>query len=172
VRGALALGASLLVSAAAAAPAPSAEASLHAFLQSRFADIRAEYPDAGYDSAFADLNGDGRLEALVYMASPIFCGSTGCDLFVFTPTSDGWRQVAEISMGRPPVRRLRNRSRGGNDLTMLVSGDPDGPHEERVSFDGEDYRYNPFTRPARDRRAPEAGEVVLSGEGEGRRLFD
>ena len=55
---------------------------------------------------------------------------------------------------------------------MLVSGDPDGPHEEGVSFDGEEYRYTPFTRPARDRRRPAPGDVVLSGEGEGRRLFD
>ena len=172
LRVALALGASLLASAAATPPTRPAEESLHTFLQARFAEVRAEDPDAGYDSAFADLNGDGRAEALVYMGSAIFCGSTGCDLFAFTPTAEGWRQVAEISMGRPPVRRLNSRSRGWNDLTMLVTGDLDGPYEERVSFNGEEYRYHPFTRPARDGHPPAAGEVVLSGEGEGRRLFD
>jgi hypothetical protein len=170
MRGALfALAASLLCSAGAAAP-PSPGDSLHLFLQTRFADVRAEYPETGYTTAFADLNGDGRDEALVYISSAIFCGSSGCDLFIFTPAAEGWRQVAEIALGRPPVRRLNSRSRGWNDLTMLVPGDLDGPHEERVSFDGEDYRYNPFAR--RDRHRPPPGGVVMTGEGEGRRLFD
>jgi hypothetical protein len=170
-RALLALAASLLCSAGAAAQ-PSREDSLHLFLQTRFAGARAEYPETGYSSAFADLNGDGREEALVYMGSALFCGSTGCDLFVFTPAGESWREIGEISLGRPPVRRLNSRRRGWHDLTMLVTGDLVGPHEERVSFDGQAYRYNPFVRPARDRRPPAPGEVVMTGEGEGRRLFD
>ena len=75
------LAAALMAVAAPASAQPSRDAELHAFLQERFAEDRANYPDTRYASGWADLNGDGRPEALVYMMSGNYCGSGGCDLY-------------------------------------------------------------------------------------------
>src|SRR4051794_34641025 len=67
-----------------AQPSPE-EPSLRAFLQSRFQEDRRNYPDTRYVSAWADLNGDARPEAFVYLISGAYCGSGGCNLMIFTP---------------------------------------------------------------------------------------
>lgn len=158
-----------LTSAGSFAGPPSSAESLHAFLQARFADARREWPDTAYVSAFADLNGDGRDEALVSLHSGLFCGSGGCALYIYTPAGRAWREVAEITIVNAPVRLLASRHRGWRDLAVHVSGGGALPRDARLTFDGLTYASNPSLAPRLRGRV--AGRVLISDEAEGRPLF-
>jgi hypothetical protein len=170
VRLALLLLVTFLVSPATASAPPSAAESLRAFLQSSFADARAEWPETSYVSAFADLDGDGRNEALVSLYSGLFCGSGGCALYIYTPAGASWREVAELTIVNAPVRLLSSRSRGWRDLAVSVRGGGiEIPHEARIRFDGRTYASNPSMAPRIRGRAP--GRVLIDDAGESRPLF-
>jgi len=164
--------AAAIVALLACSPAlgqPSRDRSLHAFLQTTFADARAEWADTTYVSAFADLNGDGRDEALVSLYSGLFCGSGGCALFVYTPAGGSWREVAEITIVNAPVRLLASRHSGWRDLAVHVRGGGALPSDARLTFDGRTYASNPSLAPRLRGRI--AGRVLISDDAEGRPLF-
>lgn len=165
----LLLAASFLLPASAGAQT-SRDDALRAFLQNTFADARAEWADTSYVSAFADLNGDGRNEALVSLYSGLFCGSGGCALYIYTPDGASWRQLAELTIVNAPVRLLATRSRGWRDLAVYVrGGGMDIPHEARIRFDGQTYASNPSMAPRIRGRAP--GRVLIADDAESRPLF-
>jgi len=162
--------AALLLLPAIALAQPAREQSLHHFLQTAFADARAEWPETTYVSAFADLNGDGRDEALVSLYSGLFCGSGGCALFIYTPSGGSWREIAELTIVNAPVRLLATRTHGWRDLAVHVrGGGMEIPYEARIRFGGRTYASNPSMAPRLRGRAP--GRALISDETEGRRLF-
>jgi hypothetical protein len=165
----LLLAASFLLPAGAGAQT-SRDESLRAFLQTTFADARAEWADTSYVRAFADLNGDGGDEALVSLYSGLFCGSGGCALFIYTPAGGAWREVAEITIVNAPVRLLASRHRGWRDLAVHVrGGGMEIPYEARIRFDGRTYASNPSMAPRLRGRA--SGRVLISDNSVSRRLF-
>ena len=146
MRGALARAIHSCIAVLTVAPAasqPSAGASLSevfaGFLAGHFAASRESAPDATYLQAWHDLNGDGRHEVLVYLNAPIWCGPHGCDLFIFTPTRDGWRQAFDISIAAPPINVLERRTNGWNDLNVYVSTSLMPGEHTRLSYDGQNY---------------------------------
>jgi putative lipoprotein len=164
--------AAAIVALLACSPAlgqPSRDQSLHAFLQTTFADARAEWADTTYVSAFADLNGDGRDEALVSLYSGLFCGSGRCALYIYTPAGASWRELAEITIVNAPVRLLASRHRGWRDLAVHVRGGGALPSDARLTFDGRSYASNPSMAPRLRGRVP--GRVLISDNAEGRPLF-
>ena len=94
-RAAALLACACLPGQAGAQAQPRPEASLRSYLQHQLGE---DGRDARYASAFADLNGDRRPEAIVYLMSGTFCGTGGCVLLVLTPQG-GW-----LAAGRPPDR--------------------------------------------------------------------
>ena len=169
-RAALLLALLLACPAPAAAAPPTRNEALRLFLQTSFAEARANWADTSYVSAFADLNGDGRDEALVSLQSGLFCGSGGCALYIYTPAGSSWRQVAELTIVNAPVRLLTTRSRGWRDLAVMVrGGGVEIPHEARIRFDGRTYASNPSTAPRLRGRAP--GRVLIGDGSESRPLF-
>ncbi len=162
--------ATLLLWPAEATAQPSRDDALRAFLQTAFADARANWAETSYVSAFADLDGDGRDEALVSLHSGLFCGSGGCALYIYTPAGASWREVAELTIVNAPVRLLATRSRGWRDLAVHVrGGGAEIPHEARMRFDGRTYASNPSMAPRIRGRAP--GRVLIGEDTESRRLF-
>lgn len=162
--------ATLLLWPAQAAAQPSRDDALRAFLQTAFADARTNWAETSYVSAFADLDGDGRDEALVSLHSGLFCGSGGCALYIYTPAGASWREVAELTIVNAPVRLLNTRSGGWRDLAVHVrGGGVEIPHEARMRFDGQTYASNPSMAPRIRGRAP--GRVLIGEDTESRRLF-
>lgn len=167
-RALLPLALALLLAAPAAAR--TREDGLRSFLRSAFAEAGADFGDSSYVAAFADLDGDGREEALVSLSSGYFCGSGGCALYIYTRAGDSWRQVAELTISNPPVRLLTTRSRGWRDLAVQVRGGGfERPREALIRFDGRTYASNPSLAPRA--RGRTAGRVLISGNEEGQRLF-
>ncbi len=159
---------------AAAAPAvaqPGSNDSLHAHLQRQFA-AQAEYdPDARYSMARADLNGDGRDEALVLMRARSWCGTGGCTMLVLTPERSGWRTVTRMSVTYAPVRLLQTRSRGWRDLAVRVAGGGVPAREVTMRFNGSSYPTNPTAVPAARGSRAAAGRILISEDDEGRLLY-
>lgn len=149
---------------------PSRNAELHAFLQERFAEDRANFPDTRYAAGWADVNGDRRPEAFVYMMSGNFCGSGGCSLFIYTPEQGSFYQMAHMSVTQTPVRVLNSRTRGWRDLAIGVSGGGTRARTVLMRHAGGTYPGNPTTEGRTLRRIPPA-RVVIAADDRGRRLF-
>jgi hypothetical protein len=144
------LGASLLLGAASG-PDDAVRAALAARLQ-------LAKPPAG-TVGWADLNGDGRDEALFLMSERDFCGSGGCAFYVLARDRSSWRIVSSSTITRAPIRVLEARSHGWRDLAVTVGGGglPNG--EVRLRFDGRRYPANPSLAPA---AGPAAGRTLIS----------
>lgn len=95
--------------------------------------------------ALADLDGDGRRDALVYLHGSDWCGSGGCTLLVLRNLGKTWRQVSRITVTRPPIRLLDQRHKGWHALTVHVAGGGSSPQDVTLEFDGHRYPGNPTT---------------------------
>jgi hypothetical protein len=54
--------------------------------------------------ALADLNDDGRDDAIVLLSGPNFCGSSGCTMLVFRGTEAGFTLVSSSTIVMAPIR--------------------------------------------------------------------
>ncbi|MGQ0660528.1 hypothetical protein [Sphingosinicella sp.] len=163
---ALALAMPVLVAAQ-----PSRDAALHAFLQERFAEDRSNYADTRYAHGWADLNGDGRSEAFVYLMSGNVCGSGGCDLFIYTPEQNSFYQLARTSVTQPPIRVLNSRTGGWRNIAVGVSGGGTRARTVLLAQRGGTYPDNPSAAPARTLTRIPPGRVVIAADDRGRPLF-
>ncbi|QPC97900.1 hypothetical protein [Qipengyuania soli] len=125
------------------APANAEEDIKHFLLQ--------EYPDASpmqYALAWSDLNGDGADEAIVYLITPYFCGTGGCNTLILTPAGPMWEKVGEISVSRTPITVMDTSSNGWKDITVAISGGGGASGNALLKFDGKAYPPNPTVAPA------------------------
>lgn len=157
-------GAGLAIACAACAAAtPAEQATLPAEITRA---IRQSYGDGemrSFDRA-VDLNGDGRPEIVVYLVSPMVCGTGGCNLLVFTPTSEGYRQAADISVTRPPIRASSAMSSGWRNLVVHIGGGGAASADVELAFDGHSYPHNPTVPGPRVRPAGLTGTELLIDE--------
>jgi hypothetical protein len=165
------ISAALLLTGASANAQPSRDAELHAFLQERFAEDRAGFPDTRYVAGWADLNGDGRPEALVYMMSGNVCGSGGCTLYIYAPEQNSFYQHGSLSVTNLPVRALNSRTRGWRDLSVAVAGGGTRARTVLVPHGRITYPDNPTVPPARTLPRDPPGVVVIGVNTRPRSLF-
>ena len=69
-----------------------------------------------------DLNGDGRDEVFVYLVGPVFCGSGGCNLLLFTRGQDGYALLDEFPISHTPVVVSPQSTGGWRDIYKPESG--------------------------------------------------
>lgn len=147
---------------------PRPEAALRSYLQHQ---LGADGRDARYASALADLNGDRRPEAIVYLMSGTLCGTGGCVLLVLTPQGESWRQVGHLTVVNPPVRLLATRSHGWRDLGVHVAGGGARARDVRVMFSGRAYASNPSMLPTHRVGRPTPNRTLIIDDDPGRPLF-
>ena len=106
----------------------------------------AEWTASEMRVAWADLDGNGQSDALVYLDGAAWCGSSGCTLLVFAAVDSvdvaelgAYTPVAEISLMHGPVRVAAEQTHGWHDLIVQ---DPTGALR-RLAFDGETYPFSP-----------------------------
>jgi hypothetical protein len=156
---------SLLIAPGTSSPqatSSSQEASLKNFLQKTF---KTSSSDSGtkYLSAFVNLNGDGRQEAIVYLLGPNSCGSGGCNLFVLAPAERSFKVITEMTITRTPIRVLTTKTNGWYDLSVHVQGGGIQPgYDAKLSFNGKKYPSNPSVPPAHKLRENPAGKSVIT----------
>lgn len=131
-------------------------------------------PDVFVFDAETDLDGDGSLEVVVHVVSPMLCGTGGCNTLVFTPRGAGYELVTDISVNRPPIRVSERTSNGWHNLIVHVSGGGMTGHEAELAFDGTSYPSNPSVAPATPAPSMDGAEVLIpefETLTDGRRLF-
>jgi hypothetical protein len=135
------------------------DGSLKMFLQRFLKDpIVGEDRTTRYVAAFADLDGHGKQEVIVYVTGWLWCGSGGCHTLVLAAEGSSYRVIADIVMTRPPVRVLTKKSRGWRGIAVWVQGGGVQPgYEAELHFDGETYRWD-RSAPAVDRAE---GEIAI-----------
>lgn len=130
-----------------------------------------------YFSAYVDLNGDGRDEAVVYLLGPGICGSSGCPTLVFLSTGPGkdYELVTCIEITRPPIIAARSKTKGWRDLIVFVRGGGilEG-FNMLLPFDGASYPESPFLEPAHPFKGRVRGDVLITRHSydEGRSLVE
>ena len=114
---------------------------------------------------WADLNGDGKPEALVYVSGEGICGSGGCSLLILERLGGTFRVRGDIGVSRLPVGVVNHRSHGWWDVTVLVAGGGILPgYIAELPFDGNRYASNPTVAPAHKLGARAATRVVISDD--------
>lgn len=122
---------------------------------------------AGYSSAFLDLDGDGRLEAIVYLVGRWWCGTGGCPTMILARDGMSYKLVTEILITRTPIRVFDTRSKGWRNIGVWVQGGGILPgHEVELRFNGRTYPTNPTIPPAIRTGGKVPGEVVISAKKE------
>jgi hypothetical protein len=99
------------------------------------------------DFAGADLNGDGRSEALVLFSGPDWCLRTGCSLVIFQEQETGYRPVSHITRATPPVMIGPDSNFGWRDLIASTGGGPAPIRTVRLGFTGTGYPINALLQP-------------------------
>lgn len=115
-----------------------------------------------YFSGNADLDRDGRMETIVYLAGPMVCGSGGCNTLVLANGPGGPEVVSEISVSRPPIRVASEATNGWQDIIVHVAGGGIASgYDARLPFDGSRYASNPTVAPAQKLDEIVPGETVI-----------
>lgn len=118
---------------------------------------------SSYKRADADLNGDGRAEALLYVTDRDYCGSGGCTLVVLSQKGSGYRVVLRSTVTQLPIRVLPTSTRGWRDIGVTVAGGGiTRPYVARLRFNGNRYPSNPTVPPAIPLKRP-SGKILIGG---------
>lgn len=135
---------------------PSVEQSLRNFLQTL-----DDNKDTRYIAALRDLNGDGVLEAIVYLVSSEWCGSGGCSMFILAQDGASWKVITRTTITQPPIRVLASTSNGWHNIGVWVQGGGIRKgYEAELRFNGKKYWTNPST--ASRSAAKQAGKEVIA----------
>lgn len=148
------------------------EQALMIFLQNYVARSHADSSwlrETQVTSAFADLNGDRRDEAIVLVSGRGWCGTGGCNLWILRPVSGGWRMVGQTSTVNAPIRLLDSRSDGWRDIGLIERFDANARAEAIWSFDRGRYGYG--AERVADIRQRRTGRIVINTNDSGRPLF-
>jgi len=115
-------------------------------------------------TAWLDLNGDGRQDALVLLENPLyFCGTGGCTMLVFKGTPSGFEFVSSSSLIRGPLLVSETTTQGWRDLIVEVSGGGMPAKRVAMKFTGNKYPSNPSMLPALPKDQPVRGTKIFQG---------
>jgi len=113
-----------------------------------------------YRAAGADINGDGRAEALVLLEGEDWCANTGCTLAIFIHNRFGYRPIATIRRVRGPVIIANERQNGWSNL-VVGTGLPKYDNRVVLRFGANGYPGNAVILTPLPRDVEVAGEVLI-----------
>jgi len=159
------IAALLLASVCAADTLDDRRADLFAAVASYADPLDLRWDSTSTRVAWADLNGDGRDDALVTMTGADWCGSGGCTLLVFEAMDEidaeemgPFRPAAEISLVQGPVHIVRGRGLW-SDLIVET-----GDQTRVLHFNGD--TYPPSPRDGDTLRGPMPPGTTLFADGQ------
>jgi hypothetical protein len=78
-----------------------------------------------FQHAFTDLDGDGVPDAVVLMEGADWCGSGGCNMFVFRGTQSGFTFISSSTITSQPIRVSAEKNFGWKTLIVSSQGTRD-----------------------------------------------
>jgi hypothetical protein len=107
--------------------------------------------------ALADLNDDGRDDAIVLLTGPKYCGADGCTMLVFRGTDQGFTLLSATAIVMAPIRVSANSADGWRSLIVYSKAKGDVV----LKFSGTHYPANPSVQPKVDRVELEAAANAI-----------
>jgi hypothetical protein len=107
--------------------------------------------------ALADLNDDGRDDAIVLLSGPKHCGSGGCTMLVFRGTEQGFSLISASNIVMGPIRVSAKSVEGWRSLIVYSKG----KGEVVLRFSGSRYPSDPSQQPAASRLELEAAASAI-----------
>jgi hypothetical protein len=137
---------------------------LRSFLQSYLGKPQfKEDEDDQYLAAWVDLNEDGKPEVIVHVVGRSWCGSGGCITLVLARQRTTYRVITKMTITRPPILVMREKSHGWHDISVTVQGGGIlKAYKARMRFSGERYPSNPTVAPAQPIQGTAKGHAVIS----------
>lgn len=116
-----------------------------------------------YELAGADLNGDGKPEAVVLFGGNDWCAKTGCSLAIFAQGEHGYRPSFRTVRVRGPVRVADISSNGWRDLIVSTGGGAAPVRRVRLKFVTSGYPRNAMLEPDASPSADDRAEPLIAG---------
>lgn len=112
--------------------------------------------------ARADLNADGKDEALVYLADPALCGTAGCPIYVLSDNgTNGWQVIDSIGPAQLPLYVLSPGGADGWATLGVTVGGGDSPRAlMAVPHSAEGYVDNPSAAPSKPAEPGKAKPLI------------
>lgn len=107
--------------------------------------------------ALADLNDDGRDDAIVLLSGPKYCASGGCTMLVFRGTEQGFSLISASNIVMGPIRVSAKSAEGWRSLIVYSKG----KGEVVLRFSGSRYPSDPSLQPAASRLELEAAASAI-----------
>ncbi len=116
-----------------------------------------------YFHNYADLNGDGRSEAIAYLVGSYTCGTGGCTTLIFEDQGSEYTLNSYLTLVNPPVIVSDQTTNGWQDLILYVTGGGADSGYYQLQHDGQSYPSNPSIEPALNNQAI-AGTAFLADD--------
>lgn len=110
-----------------------------------------------FSIGYADLNGDGLEDALVFLKGMQWCGSGGCTLMVFENLGDNYQLISKSSVTSTPISVAKTETNGWKDLIVWSRG----AGLVVMTFDGNKYPHNPSLEPSASKSQIAEARLVL-----------
>ncbi len=114
-----------------------------------------------YETGAADLNGDGKPEAVVLFTGQDWCSKTGCSLVIFQSQEFGFRPVSHIVNVRPAVLAAPSQGSGWRDLIVKTGGGGAPVRAVTIAFSSKGYAANAIVQPAADPALASSAAPIL-----------
>jgi hypothetical protein len=115
----------------------------------------SELPE--FKHALADLNNDGKKDAIVLMTGKQWCGTAGCNMLIFQGADDAFTFVSGSTIVITPIRVAQESNNGWRTVIVYARGVGD----VLMQFDGKRYPLNPSMQPKAISEQVSAAEIVM-----------
>lgn len=116
-----------------------------------------------YKLVGADLNEDGRPEAVVLFEGKDWCAGTGCSLAILQSGPHGYRPISRTVRVKAPVVISAERSNGWRDLFVSSGGAGTAPlRRVRLRFTGNGYPRNAMLEEEIPPDIPQTGDIAIA----------
>lgn len=135
------------------------QANLESDLQQSISKITKE-TNSIFSTRYADLNGDGLDEALVFLKEMQWCGSGGCTLLIFKNLGNHYQFISKSSVTSAPISVAKTENNGWKDLIVWSRGSG----LVLMTFNGNKYPQNPSLEPLANRSQILGSQLIFTSK--------
>lgn len=104
-----------------------------------------------------DINNDSKKDAVVLLNDRNYCGSGGCNLYIFQRTNSGFKYISKSMITKPPISLLNSKKHGWNTLVVNTGG----IGAVLMEFNGSRYPLNPSLQARATKEQINSAKVIL-----------
>ena len=99
--------------------------------------------DIPHQTAYTDLNNDGKIDVMLMLNAPEWCIGDSCTLMIFEGTETGAKLLAELTLISSPIAIGEAREGGWRDVFVTLPGAAGKSTMAKISHNGDVYPESP-----------------------------